>query len=318
MEDNIKVSIICNTYNHEKYIAETLESFLMQKTNFQYEILIHDDASTDKTAEIIRKYEEKYPNIIKPIYQTENQYSKKVKIGITYQFPRVKGKYIAICEGDDYWTDMNKLQKQYDAMEKNPSVDICAHSSNKMNANTNKTEGEIRPSSEDCILSIEQVIEGGGGYVATNSLFYRSEINKNMPEFRKNIGLDYSIQMHGSMRGGMLFLKDNMSVYRVGVANSAMTKQSNNAQLIVKNSERVLCLLDMVNKETDGKYIKAIENHRRFIEFDILMAQEEYKQIFNGKYRNALKRMPLKRRVVLRIKAHFPFVEKVYRKVRKK
>ena len=102
--DEIILSIHCLTYNHEKYIAEAIDSFLMQKTNFKFEILIHDDASTDRTVDIIKKYQQKYPEIIKPIFQTENQYSKGVnKINYKFNFIRSKGKYIALCEGDDYW-----------------------------------------------------------------------------------------------------------------------------------------------------------------------------------------------------------------------
>ena len=116
----IKVSISCITYNHEPYIIECIEGFLLQKTNFAYEILIHDDASKDKTASIIREYEAKYPDIIKPIYQSENQYSKHGGgMNIKYNFPRARGKFIAMCEGDDYWTDPYKLQKQVDFLEAN-------------------------------------------------------------------------------------------------------------------------------------------------------------------------------------------------------
>ena len=117
--DNPLASICCITYNHEPYIRQCIDGLLMQKTTFPFEILIHDDASTDNTANIIREYEAKYPDIIKPIYQTENQYSKGIKISITYNFPRVKGKYIAICEGDDSWIDNLKLQKQIDFLENN-------------------------------------------------------------------------------------------------------------------------------------------------------------------------------------------------------
>lgn len=127
------VSICCLTYNHEPYIRDAIEGFLMQKTDFPFEILIHDDASTDGTADIIREYETKYPDIIKPIYQTENQYSKGIKISATYNYPRAKGKYIALCEGDDYWIDPYKLQKQVDFLEKNEEYGICFTYSNKIN-----------------------------------------------------------------------------------------------------------------------------------------------------------------------------------------
>ena len=121
------VSICCTTYNHAQFIRQCLDGFMMQQTSFPFEVLIHDDASTDGTADIIREYEAKYPGIIKPIYQTENQYSKGVKISATYQFPRAQGKYIAMCEGDDYWTDPHKLQKQVDFLESNPGYSLCSH-----------------------------------------------------------------------------------------------------------------------------------------------------------------------------------------------
>ena len=119
MSNSPLVSICCLTYNHEPYIRDCLEGFVMQQTNFIFEVLIHDDASTDNTAAIIREYEVKYPSIIKPIYQTENQYSKGVKVTSVYNFPRVKGQYVAMCEGDDYWIDPLKLQKQVDFLECN-------------------------------------------------------------------------------------------------------------------------------------------------------------------------------------------------------
>lgn len=121
------VSICCITYNHEPYIRECLDGFLMQKTDFDFEILIHDDASTDKTADIIREYELKYPEIINPIYQTENQYSKGVRPINKFNFERAQGKYIAMCEGDDYWTDPLKLQKQVDFLDEHPEYVLSCH-----------------------------------------------------------------------------------------------------------------------------------------------------------------------------------------------
>nr|WP_319510894.1 glycosyltransferase [uncultured Draconibacterium sp.] len=119
------VSVLCQTYNHEFFIRECLEGILKQETNFPFEVLVHDDASTDGTAEIIREYEKKCSRIINPIYQTENQYSQKKGVLSRIQIPRARGKYIAICEGDDYWTDPNKLQKQFNFLEKNSMFSMC-------------------------------------------------------------------------------------------------------------------------------------------------------------------------------------------------
>lgn len=122
------VSICCVTYNHVQFIRKCLDGFLMQKTDFPIEILIHDDCSTDGTTEIIREYEAKYPELIFPLYEEENQYQQGKAAEIDfYNYRRARGKYIAYCEGDDYWTDPLKLQKQVDFMEANPEYSVCFH-----------------------------------------------------------------------------------------------------------------------------------------------------------------------------------------------
>ncbi len=115
------LSICCTTYNHEAYISDAIESFLMQETNFPFEILIRDDCSTDKTASIVKAYAEKYPNLIKPVFEKENTFSKGVR-PMPQLFKIAKGKYIALCEGDDYWTDPLKLQKQVDLLISYPKT----------------------------------------------------------------------------------------------------------------------------------------------------------------------------------------------------
>ena len=109
--DKPLVSILCDTFNHESFIEQAILGFLSQKTNFPFEIIIHDDASTDKTAEIIKKYESRFPLIIKPIYQKVNKFSdKNFCIWSDFTFPNAKGDFIALCEGDDYWTDEFKFK----------------------------------------------------------------------------------------------------------------------------------------------------------------------------------------------------------------
>lgn len=129
---NPLVSICCLTYNHSLFIRKCLDGFLMQETDFPFEILIHDDASTDGTDIIIKEYADKYPDLIFPIYETENQYSKGFSLSpsamdIEYNYSRATGKYIAYCEGDDYWTDPHKLQKQINFLETHSDYSVCWH-----------------------------------------------------------------------------------------------------------------------------------------------------------------------------------------------
>ena len=122
------VSIVCLTYNHSEYLRDCLNGFVMQQTSFPVEILIFDDASVDTTPDIIKEYVDKYPDIIIPTIYSENQYSKGLGfLGLREGFKNAKGKYIAYCEGDDYWTDALKLQKQVDFLENNSRYEICAH-----------------------------------------------------------------------------------------------------------------------------------------------------------------------------------------------
>lgn len=123
---HLLVTIHCLTFNQEAFIADCLEGFIRQRTSFDFEAIVHDDASTDGTADIIRRYAEKYPEVIKPICETENQYHKwnNSILHIMETLPR-NGKYIAICEGDDYWTDPLKLQRQVDFLETHPDYGMC-------------------------------------------------------------------------------------------------------------------------------------------------------------------------------------------------
>lgn len=305
-QSEIAVSIVCNAYNHEKYIRNALEGFVMQKTNFRFEVLIHDDASTDHTSEIIREYELKYPEIIKPIYETENQYSKKDGSLTRIQYGRVQGKYIAMCEGDDYWIDPLKLQKQFDALEAHPELDICAHGAY-AERNGEKC-GKILPSKKATIFSPSQVIFGGGGFVGTASIMYRASLEKEIPLFRQFIRLDYTLQIHGSLRGGMLFLPDIMSVYRCFTFGSWTETMKRNPEKYKKHCEKITQMLDMLDQETNEEFHEAIERRKMMNEVNNLILSHDYQKLKQKCYRPIVRQKTKKDQIKIFIYSHFPFV----------
>lgn len=258
MQQNIEVSVICNVYNHGPYLKECLESLVNQNTSFKYEILVHDDASTDSSADIIREYQIKYPDLIKPIFQIENKYSKGIDPTLNYQEPRVKGKYIAICEGDDYWTNENKLQVQYDILESNPIYNMCAHSAIVIDGVSGSEISEISPSNEECILSVEDVIKHGGGYVATNTLFYRASLITNGESIRKICTFDYTLQILGSLRNGIYYIPMRYSAYRYMSIGSWSDNLSKNRKSGIDYYKKAIKMLWVLNKETKFDYNKTI------------------------------------------------------------
>lgn len=251
----IGVSIICNTYNQVDYIEATIKSFLLQKTSFDYEILIHDDCSNDGTKEIIESYANKYPNIIYPIYEKENQYS-KCNIDEKFQYPRAKGKYIAYCEGDDFWIDENKLQKQYDYLESHNEINMSAHACMVIDADSLDLKYFIAPESKDKILTMKNVIRGGAGYLGTNTLFFRRELcNKIIEVGEFNHISDYSMQLSGADPNGVYYFKECMSAYRFMSKGSWSVKNKDNNN--VKNA--IINILNSFDLATNHKYIKYID-----------------------------------------------------------
>ena len=172
------VSICCITYNHAQFIRKCLDGFLMQQTDFLVEILIHDDCSTDGTTEIIREYEAKYPNLIFPLYEKENQYQQGKAAEIDfYNYRRARGKYIAYCEGDDYWTDPLKLQKQVDFMEANPEYSVCFHDCTVYNTwNGEYIKRTKLCDNEDFDISVDDFLNGRNGIGQPLTMLFRMDV----------------------------------------------------------------------------------------------------------------------------------------------
>lgn len=213
---SVKLSICCITYNHGKFIRQALEGFVNQKTNFDYEVLIHDDASTDDTQSVIKEFSQKYPDIIKPILQTENQFSKGIDVDRVYNFPRISGEYVAMCEGDDYWTDENKLQKQVDFLDSHHDYNICFHPV-KVIWEDNESKTKIYPSPfrrfYKTTLTLSDLLKRT--FIQTNSVVYRWQLKGHEDLLPDNVlPGDYFIHLLNAKDGKIGFLPEVMSVYR--------------------------------------------------------------------------------------------------------
>lgn len=218
---NVMVTIRCLAYNHEPYIRQCLEGFVMQKTNFKFEAIVHDDASTDGTAAIILEYAEKYPDIIKPIIETENQYSKRDGSLRRIMDAHMHGKYIAICEGDDYWTDPYKLQKQVDFLEANLEYSMCY--TNILRYNQKKDFFDDWILSDENVITIDDLMLYNRVHTLTVLcrkdllLRYNQEISFLLP--KSPMG-DYPMWLWMALQGPIYHFQEKMGVYRV-LENSA-------------------------------------------------------------------------------------------------
>lgn len=223
-KEEIMVSVCCTAFKHEKYIRQCLEGFVMQKTDFKYEVIINDDASPDGTADIIREYQAKYPDIIKPIYQPVNQFSQGINIMMETIYPKAKGKYFALCEGDDFWTDPLKLQKQYNAMERNPDCHMCVCKVKRISEDGGNVVGYC-PSFplEEGMLSSDTFLNHVFREYSfhTSSFFFKAEdvlkCAHAMPKFRQVCPVgDEAYMLYFGQLGNVYYLADEMSCNRRG------------------------------------------------------------------------------------------------------
>lgn len=312
MNEKVKVSVVCITYNQEKYVSKMLESLVNQKTSFRYEILIHDDASTDETPNIIRKYEKRFPNLIKAICNEQNQFALGKNPNIEQNYPRVKGKYIAYCEGDDYWSDENKLQLQYDSLEKNDDCSVCVHSVNCISENDTVLEQSfpIIEIPEGIILSNEYYkleLCKTGWLFQTSSYFIRtSVVRKFVNDYKENtypVG-DLPLILFSVAQGNCYYIKRFMSCYRMN-SGGYMTK-------LKYNKNRITHCKEFINghknfdKITRFKYHQYFEYAIKEREIEIFLNEKNYRKIWSNKYYENRKNMSLRRKILLAIGFIFP------------
>ena len=307
-EESIGVSVYCTAYNHEKYIRKTLEGFVHQTTNFNYEIIVHDDASTDGTADIIREYEVRYPDMIRPIYQVENQYSQGKDFIKESILPLMRGKYVAVCEGDDYWFEESKLQQQYDALENNPSCFYCVHKVNTILEDGAKNRLTYPSFHLDTgIIKSEDFIPLCMTYnFHTCSYFFHGdywrEYIENPPEYRKctKVG-DKPYMLHFGQLGDVYYIDQPMSCYRIGSIagwNSSMTTER-----YIEHFNDIRNMIKKYDLYTDGRVADFCREYIDYCDFQILVKQEKYKECLKPEYRYIYKKMNVKSRIFINMNA---------------
>lgn len=274
MTNDIKVSVVCLAYNHENYIRECLDSIINQITTFKFEVIIHDDASTDNTANIIREYEKKYPKNIKAIYQKENQYSRGIAIIENHMLDNARGKYIAFCECDDKWTDLKKLQRQYEYMETHIECSMCVHNTVIHDLNCMREDITFNSWNTEHILNQNEVFMDWK--VHTSAYFIKKEAAYRPPEFRKYWFGDYVRLTLAFVEGAIVSLPYVMSQYNYGVVTGALhavdySKLKERKEHVLDRKE----YLEKLNQQTNGKFRDIINKRILLTELDAASLNEQ-------------------------------------------
>lgn len=267
--DDIEVSILCTTYNQKEYVCDAIDSFLSQKTQFKFEILINDDASSDGTTDLLLMYEKKYPDLIRVVTHTENQFSKgQGNLLITNLLPLARGKYLALCEGDDYWCSSEKLQKQFDVMQRSPDCVLCVHASRNVLAQSRRVMSNDVPFDSDRPVSTEYMLLNAHPF-ATNSYFIRKTAFESYAR-SQIVGLsahgDQKMSTYLSVIGQVFYIAEIMSCYRVlakGSINSTIHESGDFEPIQRRLLANRVELLDAVDVLTEGQYKDVILQAKR-------------------------------------------------------
>lgn len=256
------VSVCMLTYNHGPYLKNAFNSILNQKTDFGFEILVHDDASQDDTQAIIHDYASRYPEIIKPICQEINQYSQGINPSVRYNYPRAQLPFVAMCEGDDHWTADDKLQVQINGLLAHPHINLSFHPA--VRVDFDKPD---RPSSvlgdyalDDAVIPFSDMLHRIRGWIPTAGCVIRQSAKQRLHAFMSersylSVG-DIYFQFFGAEPAGALYFARPMSLYRYGTEHSWTRKVLSDALSLAKASHEKAMLYSYVELDalTRGAY----------------------------------------------------------------
>ena len=253
MQDKPTVSIIMAVYNHEAYLSHAIESVVSQKTDFPFELLIGEDHSPDNSLAISLKYQKEYPDIVHVYAREKNMESEH---NICDLWKHARGEYIIHLEGDDYWTDDGKLQKQIDFLETHPEHSMCMSNALVLNTGT----GEVKPMNtfpvEGTYSQEEQIKAGlGSSFPATASFVFRTEFLKDMPDFFYECGpFDYPLRQYYADRGSVYYFEKPMTVYRTAVSDSYMSRIKEDVAFYNDYTVGTIIFFEKFNDYTEQKF----------------------------------------------------------------
>jgi glycosyltransferase involved in cell wall biosynthesis len=268
------VSVICKTFNQKKFIAKAIDRFLSQKTNFPFEIIIHDDASTDGTSDIVREYAEKYPKLVKAIIQKENQYSQKHPKTNAMIEEVMDGVYAAICEGDDYWCDDEKLQKQYDFMQAHPECSLCVHNTVIHDMSGKEDDKLFVDWQEVHKMQPEEVFFGW--LVHTSSYLLTRECYSHLDFIIRFWSGDYVWLTLGMYYGDVYYIPGAMSVYNSNVKTGSTAVTGSNNEVRLRRIRARIGYLEKYNEFTKGKYNDIVQ--ARISEI-VIKTSDDYREL---------------------------------------
>ena len=321
MDREILVSVCCLTYNHEAYLRDTLEGFLMQRVDFPMEILVNDDASTDGTRAVLQDYAARCPGLIRPFYQDVNLYSQGKDLCLEVLYPAARGKYIALCEGDDYWTDPTKLQRQVDFLEAHPKYTACVHDTLVHSCDGGKPDYRLLRHGADCDVQFEDVLFGMSHAFHTSSILARKEIIAHPADFFY-VGLAHGFgdQPDGLWlitNGRVRYLDRCMSVYRVHSNNAAWSSSVDGTYgKMLEFFEGKLALLRAYRPYAQPERVPAVDQAILETEFEKMHFEGRDREQRLPPYAAILRRQSLGYRAKNLIKCCFPHLHRAFRRYR--
>ena len=309
-----EVTVLIITYNHSSYIAKCIESVLSQKTDFDYEILIHDDASTDGTTEIIKRYINKHEGKIRLIQQKVNKYSMGInRIINEYITPHIRGRYVTYTDGDDYWCDDNKLQKQFNYMESHQECSLCISNVFAVNKNGERIK-DCYPNKSGIINKKYIFDYPRGSFIASSSTFFRKECFIDFPNWRLEYPVDDAPAfMQACFYGYIYKFKERMSCYR-RFSDGSWSESMLDLQKRLKLIEEIQSALSHL-KTNDPIILSMLDNKTRRLNFEYAFLQNNYEVIFNKSNRKFLREKDFRTRMSLFLRYKMP---KTYSLLRKK